>query len=111
MNPRDNPKLAELSATGEEEGDALTLRLASREPRGEVWSPDLHAAAGEGHGWWHSSLRAVTLRRTLMSSPRVMWARDGAIWTGGTFAFAKSVPGAQVFRARPVGLMLMLPVS
>lgn len=33
-----------------------------------------------------------------MSSPRVMWARDGAIWTGGTFAFAKSVPGAQVFR-------------
>lgn len=46
-----------------------------------------------------------------MSSPRVMWARDGAIWTGGTFAFAKSVPGAQVFRARPVGLMLMLPVS
>lgn len=39
MNPRDNPKLAELSATGEEEGDALILRLASREPRGESLEP------------------------------------------------------------------------
>lgn len=79
VNPRDNSKLAELSATGEEEGDALILRLASGEPRGEGWSPDLHEAAEEGHGRWHRSLRAVTLMRTLMSSPRVMWAQDGAI--------------------------------
>ena len=79
VNPRDNSKLAELSATGEEEGDVLILRLASGEPRGEGWSPDLHEAAEEGHGRWHRSLRAVTLMRTLMSSSRVMWAQDGAI--------------------------------
>lgn len=71
MNPRDNPKLAELSAAGERRREMLTLRLASREPQVSL-SPDSQAAPGEGHGWWHSSLRAVTLRRTLMSSPRVM---------------------------------------